>query len=144
MSFGATHTKPKNKKKGRIVIQESFVDVEKGEGFYGKVTKLLGLNRVTVLLNTGTEVQATFPGKFRKKIWIHLNNIVLLNETYEIMDVIKDSHKRYIEATDMLRKVTSTDDYFIRDKVETSDDLSDIFSRNEFDVLKNKIDVLDI
>jgi hypothetical protein len=60
------------------------------------------------------------------------------------MDVIKDSHKRYIEATDMLRKVTTTDDYFIRDKAETSEDLSDIFSKNELEIAKNKFDVLDI
>jgi translation initiation factor IF-1 len=43
-----------------------------------------------ILLNTGTEVQATFPGKFRKKLWIHVNNIVLVNESYEILDLIKE------------------------------------------------------
>jgi translation initiation factor IF-1 len=135
MSFGATHTKPKNKKKGRIVIQDTLIDVEKGEGFYGKVIKLLGLNRVMILLNTGSEVQATFPGKFRKKLWIHINNIVLVNESYEILDLIKDSHKRFVEATTMLRKITSLDDYFIREKTDTSEALSDIFSKNEIDVL---------
>jgi initiation factor 1A len=134
MSFGATHTKPKNKKKGRIVIHDTLIDVEKGEGFYGKVVKLLGLNRVMILLNTGTEVQATFPGKFRKKLWIHVNNIVLVNESYEILDLIKDSHKRYVEATNMMRKVTSLDDYFLREKTD-ADVLSDIFSKNELDVL---------
>jgi initiation factor 1A len=127
MSFGLTHSNKKSNKsrRGRVTIKNSDIDVEKGEGFYGTVIKLLGDNRLLVNLNNGIEAQATFSGKFRKKIWIKIGNIVLLNESYEVQQIINDENKRSIEANNMMRKVTSIDDYFKNNDDDDDDDDDD-------------------
>ena len=127
MSFGATHANKKvNKRRGRVVIKDSDIDVEKGEGYYGTVIKLLGDNRLQVNLNNGTEAQATFSGKFRKKIWIKIGNIVLLNESYEVQQIINDVNKRSVEAHTMMRKAASLDDYYMREGEEDNDENEEI------------------
>lgn len=123
MSFGVTHANKKaNKRRGRVVIKDSDIDVEKGEGFYGTVIKLLGDNRLQVNLNNGTEAQATFSGKFRKKIWIKIGNIVLLNDAFEVQQIINDVNKRSVEAHTMMRKAASLEDYYAREEVDDDDE----------------------
>jgi translation initiation factor 1A len=46
---------------------------------YGLVVKKLGDRRVTCSLPDGTEILALIPGKFRKKVWIDLQNVVLIS-----------------------------------------------------------------
>ena len=133
MSFGATHANKKSGKgrRGRVVIKDSDIDVEKGEGFYGTVIKILGDNRLLVNLNNGIEAQATFSGKFRKKVWIKIGNIVLLNESYEVQQIVNDINKRSIEANSMMRKAASLDDYFGTNEDDVDDEVDIEFGHVE-------------
>ena len=46
---------------------------------YGLVTKKLGDRRILCYLVDGSEMLAIIPGKFRKKVWIDIGNIILLS-----------------------------------------------------------------
>jgi len=45
---------------------------------YGKITKMLGDRKVTVLLTDGSEILGLIPGKFRKRVWFKVEDIVLV------------------------------------------------------------------
>lgn len=135
MSFGATHSK--KPRRGRTVIKDTGIDIEKGEGFYGIVTKLLGDNRLIASLNNGSEVQVTFGNKFRKKIWFKLGDIVLINDSYEIEQRIDKDNKRLFEAQIMMNKISTTSSFFKKDEEEEEDGFFD--SDVEHNVLEKKI-----
>lgn len=45
---------------------------------YAKVTRMLGDRKVTLFLTDGTEILGLIPGKFRKRVWFKVNDIVLV------------------------------------------------------------------
>ena len=120
MSFGATHVK--KTRRGRTVIKDTGIDVEKGEGFYGIVNKMLGTNRLLVTLNNGSEVQATFSNKFKKRIWIKVGDIVLINDSHEIEQKIDKDNKRSYEANAMIKKSIPMNMYFIKEELDEDED----------------------
>lgn len=71
--------KRKNKKKGNNNdVKRPLIlagDLEE----YGKIIKLLGDRRVRLLLTDNSEILGHIPGRFRKKVWMKLNDIVLVS-----------------------------------------------------------------
>ena len=86
----------------------SYIDVNDGTGYYAKVTKKYGNNRVGVKLNNGIESHAIIPGLFRKKVWIDVDHIVLINTDFEILKLIKEDDPEYQNAVNMFKTVDDT------------------------------------
>jgi|SaaInlStandDraft_4_1057021.scaffolds.fasta_scaffold03543_2 initiation factor 1A len=105
---GSKSTKKAKRNKGKPRPEKKIedVDVDKGTGFYAEVKKIIGGNRVRVLLNTGEESEAIIPGKFRKRVWLREGTKVLLNSGYEVIQVIRDSDSVANDAAKAISKVT--------------------------------------
>lgn len=98
--------KTKRNKTHRKKIERKIpdIDVSNGEGFYAVVEKIIGGNRILVKLHSGEEHEATIPGKYRNKVWLRAGSKVLLNESYEVAHIIRDTDANAAEAEKMLRK----------------------------------------
>lgn len=46
---------------------------------YGKIIRVLGDRKVTVLLTDGGEILGCIPGKFRKRVWFKVDDMVLIS-----------------------------------------------------------------
>ena len=113
----------KKAKTGRVRASKHDIslDVEGGEGYYGTVTKLLGEKRIEVKLHDGNIKQATIPGRMYKKQWIKPGFVVLINNDYEIMKIVREHDKNAKEASELLQKSSGTDNIF-GNIIEDSDD----------------------
>ena len=73
-----------NKKKGG---KGAVLDKDKGRELtfkedmeeYGKVVSLLGARKIQVRLANNIEIFAVIPGRFRKKVWITVDDVVLIS-----------------------------------------------------------------
>ena len=74
--------KSKSKKSSGVVKNHGKRTLElKGKmEEYGKVSKKLGDKRVMVVLVDGREVLSHIPGRFRKRIWVDIDSVVLVSQ----------------------------------------------------------------
>jgi translation initiation factor 1A len=84
---------------------------------YARVTNLLGDARVAVVTTTGVERIAIIRGKFRKRVWINKNDIIVIsNRGYQDdrVDVVHKYHpnevKQLVRKGDVPRGLLSDDD----------------------------------
>jgi translation initiation factor 1A len=64
---------------------------------YGKITKLLGDRRVLMVAPDTTELQGHIQGKFRKRVWFSVGDVVLFSRR-DFQDSKVDIIHKYIEA----------------------------------------------
>lgn len=69
---------------------------------YAKIMKSLGDRRMTVVLPDSSEILALIPGRFRKRCWINVGDIVLISRR-EFQDTKVDIVHKY--NSDELRKL---------------------------------------
>ena len=98
---GNGYKKKKSRRDKIIVKKEVILDVENGDGYYGRVLKLLGTNRILVKLHNNTETQVTIPGRLYKKVWIKPDNYILVNNYMEIEKVYRELDK----DTDQVKRI---------------------------------------
>lgn len=81
---------------------------------YGKVLKLLGDSRCTILCDDGKERQCTVRGKMKKKVWINLNDIVLVSlrdfepDKGDIIHKYNDNESKKLERMGDLNKINTS------------------------------------
>jgi len=68
----------KSKKPKSTEVSTRTLVLKDDEQEYGKITKMLGDRKVTVLLTDGSEILGLIPGKFRKRVWFKVDDIVLV------------------------------------------------------------------
>ena len=73
----------KSKKKGgnKSGQDEHIRDLEFKQEMeeYAKVMRLLGDRKILIKLPDGSEIMGVIPGKFRKKIWIAVDDVILVS-----------------------------------------------------------------
>lgn len=73
----------KSKKKGgnKSGQEEHIRDLEFKQEMeeYAKVIRLLGDRKILIKLTDGSEIMGVIPGKFRKKIWIAVDDVILVS-----------------------------------------------------------------
>lgn len=69
----------KGKKGSDLITETKLITKIDGAQDYGRVKKILGDRRVNVLCNDGVLRLCSIPGKFRKRIWINIDDVVLVN-----------------------------------------------------------------
>lgn len=81
---------------------------------YGKVLKLLGDSRCLIACDDGKERQCTVRGKLKKRVWINLNDIVLVSlrdfqqDKGDIIHKYNDSESKKLEKMGELGKINSS------------------------------------
>lgn len=113
----------KGKKKGLDDTKKTITFRENGEE-YGLVTKMLGNRRISVLCNDGKNRIASIPGKFKKKVWINMDDIVLLN-IREYQD----------DKADVIYKYAPHEVRILIKKNELNKDVFPDMQKNEGDIL---------
>ena len=68
----------RNKKKGGFGGKRELVYAEDGQE-YGQIQKLLGSGRMSCLCFDGIERLVKVRGKFKRRVWVNVNDIVLVN-----------------------------------------------------------------
>lgn len=71
------HKKSKKSKKSGDTTTRTLV-LKDDEQEYGKVVRMLGDRKVTVSLIDGSEILGIIPGKFRKRVWFKIDDIILI------------------------------------------------------------------
>lgn len=125
----------KHNKKGKNNDSSKRELIYKGDGEeYAKVLKLLGSGRMEVFCFDGKTRIAKIRGKFKRRIWINLGDIVLVS-VREFQDNKADIIHKYFtnEARTLKNSGELPDDVQIDDntKKEKEDDLNIEFSDNE-------------
>lgn len=69
----------KKHKKGDEVPKKRILEFKNFGQDYAKVIKILGDRRIIAITNDGKEILCTIPGKFRFKVWIKVNDVILIS-----------------------------------------------------------------
>jgi translation initiation factor 1A len=116
---------------------------------YGKVMSILGDRKIKVLLVDGRELLGVIPGRLRKKVWISVDDVVLLScrsfQTDKV-DILYKYEKgeiskliSYLEIPDIFERPSS----MLSDIVDNKN-TSFSFETNDDDVNTDGIDFKDI
>ena len=139
-----------NKKKGKNNKNKRNSFVEKRTLFYpedlqeyGKITNLLGDRRIKVMLADNTEVLAIIPGKFRKRCWMKVNDIIIVSKRefqedrwdvcykYNDDEIRQLAKEKEIPNSFLDNNITSTTDIFIDSEEENQDSVEEENSSDE-------------
>ena len=121
-----TNNKRKNKKKSNQEVKKRVLQIRKDMEEDGKIIKMLGDRRVTIMLPCTTQVIGIIPGRFRKRCWMKVGDIVLV----AIRDFQKDKvdiiHKFDSNETRDLTKMLEIPPFFLDDTISaTSTNIND-------------------
>ena len=89
--------KAKRKKKPTSQKQRSIEFAETEAQRYAKIITVLGNRRVTVMLTDNTERLALIPGRFRKRVWMTREDIVLVSLRDFQDDKVDIIHKYFLD-----------------------------------------------
>ena len=133
---------PKNKiggskhKKAKNYVQNTSIRYKENEEQYGKVVKILGNCRFNVLCSDGLERLSIMRGKFKKRKYINLHDIVLLevwdfqDSKASIIDVYTDDNvKKLMKTSDFPKIFIESEDTYDNDYCNF--DIMDYDSNNE-------------
>ena len=85
---------------------------------YGKVSRALGDKRVMVVTVDGQEVIAHIPGKFKKKVWVGVNSVVIASRREFQNDKMDIIHVYENDEVKKLVKSGELPDSFLQSGVE--------------------------
>lgn len=115
----------KNKKKGpRVVAKRELIEKEDGQD-YAQVTKMLGNRRLKALCFDGVERQCLIRGKLVKKVWICMNDIILVGLRDYQDDKADVIHKYTVEEARQLKKLGVIPDSIRINEMDAAFDMAD-------------------
>jgi initiation factor 1A len=119
------------------------VDTTTGIDHYGVVTRRLGDNRLIVKLDTGSEIQAVIPGRFRRRVWFNSGDYVQVQSVgdnfYDVIQkIVNENEQAKAQATIGKKEYTEND--IFAPVIEESESESEPDSDEEFDAFGNKIE----
>jgi translation initiation factor 1A len=110
----------KNKNKSSLVKREILYPDDTQE--YAKIIKLLGDRRIMVILDVQTEVLAIIPGKFRKRCWMKIGDIIIVSKR-EFQESKYDVCYKYNEdEVRILAKNNQIPEFFLDNTTNTKND----------------------
>lgn len=118
--------KKKGGKKGKKSGGESSVkrplqfaeDMEE----YAKIIKCLGDRRVMIILTDSTEIMGLIPGRFRKRVWMSVGDIVLVSKREFEKEKVDIIHKYNQEEVRRLHKNNEIPDFFLDTEAKQNED----------------------
>lgn len=106
---------------------------------YGKIMKNLGDRRLIVILPDSSEILARIPGRFRKRCWISIGDIVLINRRDFQEDKVDIIHKYNNDETTKLLKKGEIPAFFLDAEATRDEDVDFSITIEE----ENKDDEID-
>ena len=147
-------------KKGKKLQFEKTVMIFKEEGEeYAKVDKLLGNGRLNALIQDGTSILCIIPGRLKKKKWIRIGDIILINirdyqkDKADVLHCYTDSQVMTLRNQKLLPKVFNnigdTNDNSFSDNIvfsdeplDNNDNVDNIQDNNKESIVTDKIAIL--
>ena len=120
-----TNNKRKNKKKPNVEVKKRVLQIKDDFEDYAKITKMLGDRRVLLKLPDTTELIGIIPGRFRKRCWMKVGDIVLVSIREFQKDKVDIIHKYDDSEIKILVKQLEIPQFFIDDSVSSKNDLFD-------------------
>lgn len=113
----------RKKNQGETVkrVLETKCDAEE----YAKITKLLGDRRVTMILTDKMSTMGIIPGRYRKRVWMNVGDIVLVNKRDFQNDKSDILHKYSSDEVKKLHKMREIPDFFMDGIFKCENDLQD-------------------
>ena len=105
---------------------------------YGLVTSLLGDCRLKVILTNNTEYTATIPGRFRKRCWFKVNDIVIISIREFQENKVDILHKFKDGEAVTLHKLGEIPDFFMVNKSNNYDGI--VFEETDNESDPNELD----
>jgi translation initiation factor 1A len=129
------NTSSKNKKGGSQVStskRELMFKTDMEE--YAKISKMLGNSRVMVILPDSSEIMGIIPGRFRKRCWMAVNDIVLISRR-DFQDAKVDIVYKYEnDEPNRLLKYAEIPGFFVDDTLSTdNNNIDGLIITNEED-----------
>jgi|TARA_B110000259_G_scaffold160983_1_gene184805 translation initiation factor 1A len=121
---------PKNKKKNfkKREPKARVIEFAEDQQLYCKVIKMLGNRRVTVLTVDNKEVLARIPGRFRRRVKVLINDLVLVSTREYQDDKVDIIHKYLDEEARLLVSYKEIPSSFIaKDSSNDVDEQDNIF-----------------
>lgn len=137
MSTSTKKSKRAKTNRKRIERPIPNLDIENGEGFYAKIEKIVGGNRVAVELHTGEKQIATIMGRHRNKKWMRPGEYVLLNKYFEIEDIIRATHPKAAEANKYLKKISNDGGIVFKDYSDNEEESDEDIDEEDLEDVKN-------
>lgn len=133
--------KKKGGKKGKKSGGESSVkrplqfaeDMEE----YAKIIKCLGDRRVIIILTDSTEIMGLIPGRFRKRVWMSVGDIVLISKREFEKDKVDIIHKYNQEEVRKLHKNHEIPEFFLDTEAKQNEDDNIEFVAGDDDDIDN-------
>lgn len=136
---------PKNSSKMKNSKNKNKISLDKRELLfpddtqeYAKIIKLLGDRRITVILDDQTEVLALIPGKFRKRCWMKIGDIIIVSKR-EFQESKYDVCYKYNEdEVRILAKNKEIPEFFLDNATNTKIDNNILeFQESEEDIIED-------
>tara|TARA_B110000211_G_C14014051_1_gene524546 strand:+ start:607 stop:1020 length:414 start_codon:yes stop_codon:yes gene_type:complete len=121
-----TNNKRKNKKKSNQEVKKRVIQIKKEMEDYGKIIKMLGDRRVMLVLPDTTQVIGIIPGRFRRRCWMRVEDIVLVSIRDFQKDKVDIIHKFNSSETRELTKILEIPPFFLDNTISaTSTNITD-------------------
>jgi len=89
---------------------------------YAKIIKCLGDRRVMIILTDSTEIMGLIPGRFRKRVWMSVGDIVLISKREFEKEKVDIIHKYNQEEARKLHKTNEIPDFFLDTEAKQNED----------------------
>lgn len=113
---------------------------------YAKVMRCLGDRRLTVILTDSSEMLAVIPGRFRKRVWIKPDDIVIVSRREFQNNKLDIIHKYNSDEIRKLHKIGDIPDFFLDGDAESTQNNDNGFTirNDDSDDDETKFDFEDI
>lgn len=112
---------------------------------YAKVMRCLGDRRLTVILTDSSEMLAVIPGRFRKRVWIKPDDIVIVSRREFQNNKLDIIHKYNSDEIRKLHKIGDIPDFFLDTDAEDTQNNDNGFTiKNDDSDDETKFDFEDI
>jgi len=126
--------KAKKQKNKKVDEEPEQIQLANGKSLYGQVTKTLGESRMEIFCNDNVKRPGTIPGSMRKKEWIYIGDIVLVelrecDTDKRVCDIIHKYSKneiRYLSSLGLLK--------FVEKEEDTKDFIFDGEDKKDFEI----------
>lgn len=142
--------KRKDKKPGDGI--KRYLETKGESEEYAKITKLLGDRRVKITLADNQSTLGIIPGKFRKRLWMNIGDIVLVNKRDYQDDKCDIIYKYNPDEVNRLYRMKEIPEFFIDGIAKHEEDIAgddqDVIMRDDEedndDVKNNKSNEIDL